>query len=55
MKSWSWKKEYPEDLISSDMRKAIFSNFKINNNDSNNNKNGMPIINYYVLSIAEIS
>ena len=55
MKSCFWKKEYPEDLISSDMRKAIFSNFKINNNDSNNNKNSIPIINYYVLSIAEIS
>ena len=45
MKSWFRKKEYPENLIRSEMNKVKFSNFdKKKNTDKNHNMKGIPLV-----------
>ena len=41
MKSWFSKREYPEDLVSSEMRKVIF--FQKSNN-KNHSMKGIPLV-----------
>ena len=43
MKSWFRKREYPENLIRSEMNKVKFSNFRSKNTDKNNMK-GIPLV-----------
>ena len=52
MKSWFRKREYPEDLISSEMSKVKFSNLRLKSNDKNQT---MKRISCYVSSFAEVS
>ena len=44
MKSWFRKREYPEDLISSEIRKDKFSKLRLKSNDKNHNMNGIPLV-----------
>ena len=44
MKSWFKKREYPEDLTSSRMRKFKFSNLRLKSNDKNHNTKGTPLV-----------
>ena len=48
MKSWFRKREYPENLIRSEMNKVKFSNFRSKNTDKNNMK-GIPLVMDYPL------
>ena len=46
-KKWnhgSGKREYPEDLSSSEMSKVKFSNFKLKSNDKNHNMKGILLV-----------
>ena len=48
MKSWFRKREYPEDLINSNMNKVKFSNLGLKSNDKNQNMKGKPlVVTYY--------
>ena len=50
MKLSSRKREYPEDLISSEMNKVSFSNLRLKSNDKNHNVKGIPlVVTYYPL------
>ena len=44
MKPWFRKREYPEYLSSSEMRKVKFSNLKFKSNGKNHNMKGIPLI-----------
>ena len=44
IKSWFKKRGYPEDLISSEMRKVKLSNLGLKGNDKNHNSNGIPLV-----------
>ena len=44
MKSCFRKREYPEDLNSSEMGKVKFSNLKLKNHDKNHNMKGKPLV-----------
>ena len=44
MKSWFRKREYPENLIRSEMNKVKFLNFRPKNSDSNHNMKGIPLV-----------
>ena len=44
MKSWFRKREYPENLIRSEMNKVKFSNFRPKNTDKNHNMKGIPLV-----------
>ena len=44
MKSWLRKREYPEDLISSELRKVKFSNLRLKSNDKNHHMKGIPLV-----------
>ena len=44
MKSWLSKREYPEDLINSEMSKVKFSNLRLKSNDKNHNRKGIPLV-----------
>ena len=44
MKSWFRKREYPEDLISSEMSKVKFSNLRLKSNDKNHNMKKIPLV-----------
>ena len=44
MKLWSRKKEFSEDLISSEIRKVKFSNVRSKINDKNHNMKGIPLV-----------
>ena len=44
MKSWFRKREYPEDLISSELRKVKFSNLRLKSNDKNHHMKGIPLV-----------
>ena len=50
MKSWFRKREYPGNLIRSEMNNVKFSNFRPKNSDNNNNMKGIPlVVTYYPL------
>ena len=40
---WFRKRKYPEDLISSEMGKVMFSNLKLKSNDKNHNMKGITL------------
>ena len=42
MKSWFWKREYPQNLVSSEMKKVKFSSLRLKSNDKNHNMKGIP-------------
>ena len=44
MKLWSRKREFSEDLISSEIRKVKFSNVRSKINDKNHNMKGIPLV-----------
>ena len=44
MKSWFRKREYQEDLISSEMSKIKFSNLRLKSTDKNQNMKGIPLV-----------
>ena len=44
MKWWFRKREYPENLISSETNKVKFSNLSLQSNDKNHNKKGIPLV-----------
>ena len=44
MKSWFRKREYPENLISSEMNKFKFSNLRLKSNDKNHNMKRIPLV-----------
>ena len=44
MKSWFRKREYPENLIRSEMNKVKFLNFRPKNSDNNHNMKGIPLV-----------
>ena len=43
IKLWFRKRKYPEDLISSEMGKVMFSNLKLKSNDKNHNMKGITL------------
>ena len=50
MKSWFLKREYPENLISSEMKKVKFSSLRLKSNDKNHNIKGIPyVVTYHPL------
>ena len=44
IKSWFRKREYPEDLITSEMSKVKFYNLRLKSNDKNHNMKGIPLV-----------
>ena len=44
MKSWFRKREYPESLIRSEMKKVTFSNVRPKSNDRKHNMKGIPLV-----------
>ena len=50
MKSWFWKGEYPQNLVSSEMKKVKFSSLRLKSNDKNHNIKGIPyVVTYHPL------
>ena len=47
MKLWFSKREYPEDLINSEISKVKFSNLRLKSNDKNDNRKGIPLVATY--------
>ena len=55
MKSWFRKRKYPEDLISSEMRKVKFLNLRLKSNNTNQNMKGIPLVVTYYLLLKTVS
>ena len=55
MKSWVRKKEYPEDLISSEISKVKFSNLRLKSDDENHNMKGIPLVVTYDTLLKSLS
>ena len=55
MKSWFMKRKYPEDLISSEMRKVKFFILRLKSNDTNHNMKGIPLVVAYYLLLKTVS